>query len=393
MSGSKFSRRLCRRRISGITVLTFVRFRIFTDSDPMTDLTISLDKALALRDKGALLIDARTPAEYAEATIPGAVNVPIFDDEERARVGTLYKREGKNAAKRLAMQLVAPNIPTLVEQVESALAGRRPPVVVFCWRGGQRSRALTTFLDLAGLPARQLTGGHKAFRGHVRDFFEKGNWGRLLVLRGLTGVGKTRLLLRLRAEGYSVLDLEGLASHRGSAFGNLGLPPQPSQKSFEARLWDELRRIPSGGYALAEGESKHIGRLVLPPSVYAALQVETTLWVNASLDYRTRIILDDYPAIDHLRDGFVRPLKALRPRLGGETVDRLLGLLEGGDWETLVRELMVLYYDPLYRHTRPQRRIEIDIEPEEQGLVRLKTAIDQVLAEKRPEIRGEEAAN
>jgi tRNA 2-selenouridine synthase len=187
-----------------------------------------------------------------------------------------------------------------------------------------------------------------------------------------------------------VLDLEGLASHRGSAFGNLGLPPQPGQKSFEAHLWDELRRIPAGGYALAEGESKHIGRLVLPPQVYAALQTETTLWVNASLDYRTRIILDDYPAIDHLRAGFVRPLKALRPRLGGETVDRLLGLLERGEWEELVRDLMVLYYDPLYCHTRPQRRIEIDIEPEEQGLARLKTAIDQVLAEKKAAARHEE---
>jgi len=121
---------------------------------------------------------------------------------------------------------------------------------------------------------------------------------------------------------------------------------------------------------------------VLPPQVYEALQVETTLWVNASLDYRTRIILDDYPALDRLRASFVRPLKALRPRLGGETVDRLLGLLERGDWEALVRDLMVLYYDPLYRHTRPERRIEIDIEPEEKGIVRLKTAIDQVVAEK-----------
>jgi tRNA 2-selenouridine synthase len=349
----------------------------------MTDLSISLEKALALRDKGALLVDARTPAEYAEATIPGAVNVPIFDDEERARVGTLYKRLGKGAAKRLAVELVAPKIPAMVAQVEAALAGRRPPVVVFCWRGGMRSRALTTFLDLAGIPARQLVGGHKAFRSHVREFFERGEWGRLLVLRGLTGVGKTRLLLRLRAEGYPVLDLEGLASHRGSAFGALGLAPQPSQKSFEAHLWDELRRIPPGDYALAEGESKHIGRLVLPPQVYEALQVETTLWVNAPLDYRTRIILDDYPALDRLRASFVRPLKALRPRLGGETVDRLLGLLERGEWAALVRDLMVLYYDPLYRHTRPERRIEIDIDPEEQGIVCLKAAIDRVLADKR----------
>lgn len=357
-------------------------FASFSNSEPMTDLSISLDKALALRDKGALLIDARTPAEYAEATIPGAVNVPIFDDEERARVGTLYKEAGKSAAKRLAVELVAPRIPAMVAQVEAALAARRPPVVVFCWRGGMRSRALTTFLDLAGIPARQLSGGHKAFRGHVREFFERGEWGQLLVLRGLTGVGKTRLLLRLRAEGYPVLDLEGLANHRGSAFGNLGLPPQPGQKHFEALLWDELRRIPPGGYALAEGESKHIGRLVLPPKVYEALQTETTLWVNASLDYRTRIILDDYPALDSLRAAFVRPLKALRPRLGGETVERLLGLLERGAWESLVRDLMVLYYDPLYEHTRPADRIEIDIEPEEEGIAQLKAAIERVLAEK-----------
>jgi len=347
----------------------------------MIDLSISLEKALALRDKGALLVDARTPAEFSEATIPGAINVPIFDDEERVRVGTLYKRLGKSAAKRLAMELVAPKIPAMVTAVESALAGCRPPVVLFCWRGGMRSRALTTFLDLAGIPARQLAGGHKAFRSHVREFFEDRRWGRLLVLRGLTGVGKTRLLHRLRAEGYPVLDLEGLANHRGSAFGALGLASQPSQKCFEAKLWDELRRIPPGEFALAEGESKHIGRLVLPPQVHEALQVETTLWINASLDYRTRIILDDYPALDSLRDSFVRPLTALRPRLGGETVGRLLGLLEKGAWGELARDLMVLYYDPLYRHTRPEGRIEIDIEPEGEGIERLKAAIAKVLTE------------
>jgi tRNA 2-selenouridine synthase len=347
----------------------------------MSDLTISLDQALALRDKGALFVDARTPAEYAEATVPGAVNVPIFDDAERARVGTLYKQEGKAAAKRLGVELVAPKIPAMIARVEAALAGRRPPVVVFCWRGGMRSRALTTFLDLAGIPARQMVGGHKAFRGQVREFFETGEWGRLLVLRGLTGVGKTRLLWRLREEGYPVLDLEGMASHRGSAFGNLGLPAQPTQKAFEALLWDALRRVPPGGYALAEGESRHIGRLALPLRVYEALQTETSLWVNASLDYRVRVILDDYPARDGLKEAFARPLQALRPRLGGETTARLLELLERGEWEPLVRQLMVLYYDPLYEHTRPQRRIEVDIEPEGEGLARLKAAITRVLAE------------
>ncbi len=346
----------------------------------MSEFALSLDEALALRDRGALLVDARSPAEFAEGTIPGAVNVAIFDDAERAQVGTIYKQQGKTVARKLGVKLVAPKIPALMDAVEAALATRRPPVVVFCWRGGQRSLALTTFLNLAGIPARQLLGGHKAFRRRVVDFLEQGAWGRLLVLRGLTGVGKTRILQQLATESYPVLDLEGLANHRGSAFGALGLPPQPTQKAFEALLWDALRQIPPGAYALAEGESKHIGKLVLPPRVHAALQQETTLWLEASLEHRVRVTLQDYPALDRLKAAFVAPIRALRRNLGGDTVERLLGLLEQGAWEPLVRELMVRYYDPLYDHTKPERRIEIDLEPEAEGLARLRAAIDQVLA-------------
>ena len=342
--------------------------------------TVELAEALTLRDRGGLLVDVRSPAEHAEATIPGAVNVPLFDDEERARVGTVYTEQGAAAARLLAMDLVAPRIPAMVRAVQEARGGKAEPVTVFCWRGGLRSRAVTAFLELAEVPARQLRGGHKAFRAHVRDFLAQGCWGRLLVLRGLTGVGKTRLLAALAAEGYPVLDLEGLANHRGSAFGALGMPPQPSQKAFEASLWDALRRIAPGGYALAEGESRNIGRLILPDAVYQALQMETSLWIEASLEHRIGVILEDYPARDDLRQAFVAPLKALRRRLGGETVERLLELLETGQWHALVRELMVLYYDPLYRHTKPERRIEIDIEPPEAGLAKLKEAIARILA-------------
>ena len=344
------------------------------------ELTVSLDKALALRDQGALLIDARTPAEFVEGSIPGAVNVPIFSNAERVEVGTLYKRQGRQAARRLGVRLVAPKIPELIEQVEAAWgAVGRVPIVVFCWRGGMRSKALTSFLQLAGLPARQLTGGHKVFRAQVREFLERGEWGRLLVLRGLTGVGKTRLLGELAAEAYPVLDLEGLAGHRGSAFGGLGLAAQPTQKQFEALLWDALRRIPPEGYALAEGESRHIGRLILPLKVYEALQKETSLWIEASLDYRARVILEDYPARDALRDAFIPPIKALRRRLGGEVVERFLALLAAGEWEALARELMLRYYDPLYSHTQPGRRVVIAID-EPEGPARLRQAIAELLA-------------
>lgn len=339
------------------------------------ELTISLEEALALRDKGSLLVDARSPGEFVAGTIPGAINVAILDDAERAAIGTLYKQAGKQEARRQGVVLVAPKIPAMVEQVAAVRPPGSPPVVVFCWRGGMRSRALTQFLDLAGIPARQLDGGHKAFRGHVRAFLEEGSWGRLLVLRGLTGVGKTRLLLRLAEEGYPVVDLEGLACHRGSAFGHLGLAPQPSQQMFEALLWDALRRVAPDGYALAEGESRHIGRLVLPPRVYRALQEEVSIWVDTPLEARIRNILADYPAIEGLRGDFERPIRALKERLGKQVVDELLLLLEQGAWEVLVRELMIRYYDPLYRHTLPERRVEVVIDQPEGDIEPLRTAI------------------
>lgn len=346
----------------------------------MSDLAIPLDQALALRDRGALLVDARSPAEYAEATLPGALNVPILDDGERAAIGTLYKVEGKQAARRRGVEVIAPKIPALIEQVAAARRPGTPPAIIFCWRGGMRSQALARFLELAGIPARQLEGGHKAFRGMVRAYFERGEWGRLIVLRGLTGVGKTELLQRLAAEGRPVIDLEGLAHHRGSAFGHLGLPAQPSQQLFEARLWDALRHVAPQGYALAEGESRHIGRLILPLTVYQALQQETSIWVNASLERRVANILTDYPARDQLREDFARPLRALKERLGRQGVEAMLALLEAGDWPELTRRLMVDYYDPLYRHTLPARRIEINVDGGPDDLPRLQEAIAAALA-------------
>lgn len=340
---------------------------------------ISLEQALTLRNKGALLVDARSPGEFAEATIPGAINVPVLDNAERQEVGTLYKEVGKQQARRRGVQIVAPKIPAMIERVAALQAETSQPVVVFCWRGGMRSLALTQFLELAGVPARQLSGGHKGFRRMVLDFFEQGKWARLLVLRGLTGVGKTECLKRLANKGYPVVDLEGLANHRGSAFGNLGLPPQPGQKMFEALLWDELRKSTRDAFLLAEGESRHIGRVSLPPRVYQALQLETSIWLNAPLEARVKNILADYPAVDKLKKEFIQPIRALKDKLGKETMNRYLLLLQEGHWTELVSELMVNYYDPLYRHTLPERRIEINLEPEATFLQRIEAVIGEMV--------------
>ncbi|PLX77264.1 MAG: tRNA 2-selenouridine(34) synthase MnmH [Desulfuromonas sp.] len=343
-----------------------------------------MEQALDFRDRGALLVDVRTPAEFAEATIPGAINIPIFSNEERAEIGTMYKQVSKQDARMRGIELVAPKIPEFIRAVQAAAEGRAVPVVVFCWRGGERSRAMTSFLEFAGIPARQLEGGHKAFRRHVLEYFEKPEWGRLLVLRGMTGVGKTTLLHRLADAGYPVIDLEGLANHRGSAFGNLGLPPQPGQKMFESLVWDELRKISRDGYVLVEGESRHIGRVALPKNLHDAMQVETSIWLNLDLDRRVECILDDYPARDDLRDAFEPPIRALKERLGKQRVEEMLALLHDGQWQQLVRELMVDYYDTLYRHTFPEQRIELEVDPETGTLAPLEEAIRTILEDGRP---------
>jgi len=344
--------------------------------------TIELENALALRRKGALLVDVRTPDEFAETTIPGAINVPLFSNEERALVGTLYKQEGKMVARKRGVELVAPKIPALIEQVESAYREATGPVIVFCWRGGMRSLAMTSFLNLVGIPARQLIGGHKAFRRHVCAYFERETWPPIYVVRGLTGVGKTRVLHQLQQRRYPVVDLEGLANHRGSAFGALGLPPQPTQKLFEAQLWDRLDQLAGAEYLLTEGESLHIGRLQVPKTFHRAMQQQPSLWLSASLEMRTRIILEEYPALDQLREQFARPIHALKEKLGKKTVEEFLALLDNGDWKTLVRELMVRYYDPLYLHTQPEQRVEIDLEPFPAGVNRVAEALERLVQNK-----------
>ncbi|MBN2644578.1 MAG: tRNA 2-selenouridine(34) synthase MnmH [Desulfuromonadaceae bacterium] len=340
---------------------------------------IDIDSALELRDKGAVLIDVRSPSEFADSTIPGAINLPLFDDAQRAEIGVIHKEQSAQAARLRGMQIASPRLPELIEQANGLFQQTRQRLVVFCWRGGSRSQAMTAFLQLCGLPAFQLRGGHKAFRQKVLDFFQLGQWGRLLVLRGLTGAGKTRILQQLQHQQLKVIDLEGLANHRGSAFGAIGLDLQPSQKQFEALLWDELRHIGPDQWALTEGESRHIGRLILPLRVYQALQLETTLWLETSLENRIRIIAEDYDISNQPPDAFVPPINALKQRLGHTRVNELLQMLHHRDWHELIRALMEDYYDPLYAHTKPDNRIEISIDPFASEQPQLRAAIDRVL--------------
>ncbi|NLF96330.1 MAG: tRNA 2-selenouridine(34) synthase MnmH [Candidatus Riflebacteria bacterium] len=340
---------------------------------------IDIKKALELQRRGALMVDVRSPTEYAETTIPGAINVPIFDNAERAEIGTIYSKIGQREARRRAIELVSPKIPQILKEIDDAREPGSPPAIIFCWRGGARSLAITSFLDLAGIPALQLSGGHKAFRRHINNFFAETDFAKMLVVRGPTGVGKTQLLRRLIDENFPVVDLEGLANHRGSAFGALGLGNQPSQKMFEATLWQRLGQLHSNEYLLTEGESKHIGRLVIPERLHQAMLAGSSIWVEAPLEYRIQVILQDYPARDSMAEAFKPAISALKERLGKQVVAELLSLLGQRDWPELIRRLLVDYYDPLYLHTRPDHPVCVSITSLEDGVKKLKQAVSQLL--------------
>lgn len=298
-----------------------------------------------------LVVDVRTPLEYGEDQIPGAVNVPLLTNEERVEIGTLYKQQGPHVARVRGLEITAPRLPAIVAEIAAAAHGR--PVLVYCWRGGLRSRTVTAVLELTGYQASQLRGGYKSYRNHVIGYFESFQPpGPLVVLHGLTGIGKTTFLHRLREHGFgAVVDLEGLAVHRGSAFGMLGLEQHLSQKQFESLLWDEFRRMTPGTPVILEGESRRIGRVALPGDLYEKMRDGFKVWCEASLETRVSRLLQDYGREEY-REEIVAALDRIRKKLGGEKYRELQGCLERWELEAFVRELCVSYYDRTYYKVR-----------------------------------------
>ncbi len=317
-------------------------------------------------------IDVRSPAEFAIDHVPGAVNLPVLDDGERARVGTLYVKSAFDARK-LGAAIVARNIAAMLDlALFDEPRDWRP--LVYCWRGGQRSRALAHVLNEIGWRAVTLDGGYRAYRRHVvariasapRDF-------RFVVVCGLTGSGKSRFLAALRDAGAQTLDLEGLACHRGSLLGNLPGDPQPSQKAFESRLLAELETLDPSRAVFIESESRRIGSLQVPAALLESMRRGETLVLSTPRALRVALLKDEYrhylgdPA--RLADS-LSPLTAL---VGKAAITRWNAMAVGGDWDALIGELLEHHYDPLYersleRHfsaASPARTLDVrDIAPE-----------------------------
>ena len=298
------------------------------------------------------IIDVRSPAEFAEDHMPGAVNCPVLSNEERARVGTIYKQESPFAAKKLGAALVARHI---AEHIETRFLERprewRP--LVYCWRGGKRSGAMGHVLRQIGWPACTLEGGYKSWRRHVvAELAELPRRFSLRVVTGATGSGKSRLLEALSAQGAQVLDLEALAAHKGSVLGGLPDEVQPSQKMFESRLLAVLRGLTSAEPVFVEAESRRIGRLQVPDALLETMRASPCLVIEASDAARVAFLIGDY---DHfLADpaSLKEKLDCLRELQSGETLAHWQALIDARDWPGLVAELLEKHYDPLYRRSQ-----------------------------------------
>ena len=298
------------------------------------------------------IIDARSPSEFALDHIPGAVNCPVLDDEERRIVGTIYKQTGAFEARRAGGAMVAANLARhLREQWADKPADWRP--MVYCWRGGLRSGSMVNWMRLVGWDARQLASGYKAFRHHVLEIIETVVPRlQLLVICGATGSAKTRVLEALAARGEQVLDLEHFASHKGSLLGGLPGVPQPSQKRFETLIATALEGLDLSRPLYIEGESARIGRVALPVPLVTRMRAAHCIEVEATPEARLDYLLRDYAYLADDRAGLAETLGRLKEMQGKETVQRWQAWAEAGDLPPLFAELMALHYDPHYKRSQ-----------------------------------------
>jgi tRNA 2-selenouridine synthase len=311
---------------------------------------IEWEKLIELRDrKDVVLVDVRSPSEYEDATIPGSLNIPLFDDRERAEVGTLYAQVGVQAAKERGLEIVSAKLPAFVKSF-AQLPGDK---AVFCWRGGMRSRTTATVLGLMGIRALRLVGGYRAYRRWVVDSLANLSFKpKAFVLHGHTGTGKTAVLKALKERGHPVLDLEAMAGHRGSIFGHIGLKAN-NQKTFDALLLDELLRYRNAPYVLFEAESSRIGKVTLPQPFVDVKDKGHQIWLEVPTEVRIRNILEDYRPWEN-QSACLEAFRRIKSRIHTPVAAETEACLMEGKFDRAVELLLLYYYDPRYTHTSEQ---------------------------------------
>ncbi len=295
------------------------------------------------------IIDVRSPGEFEQAHIPGAVNIPLFDNDERAQVGTKYKQAGKEAAVLLGLELIGPKLADFVRKARKLNPTGRQ-LLVHCWRGGMRSGSMAWLLNTAGLETSTLMGGYKAYRNAVLDGVAQPY--SLIILGGKTGSGKTDVLQELARLGEQVIDLEGLANHKGSSYGAIGQMPQPRTEQFENSLYSVLRHLNPARPVWVEDESRNIGTCFIPGAFYTQMRAAPVLYLDLPKAMRVARLVRDYTGIDHAL--LVEATKRIERRLGGKGTSDALTALASHDYAT-VADLTLDYYDKAYLHGLSQR--------------------------------------
>ena len=310
--------------------------------------TLTINDVVERLDRFDSIIDARSPSEFENDHLPGAISAPVLSDEERARVGTIYKQQSSFDAKRIGAALVARNIAAHVENLFASKPRNWSPLV-YCWRGGNRSSALALVLSRIGWQSRVLEGGYKAFRTRViSDLEEFPRRFSFRVIAGRTGCGKSLILAELARRGAQVLDLEAIASHRGSVLGRMPGEEQPGQKRFETLLWQALRGFDPGQPVYVESESRRIGVCHVPETLMQSIRQGSCITVEASVETRVALLQREYRHFIEDPARLQEQLTRLTEIHGHATLGRWREWAGHGDWDNLVTDLLVAHYDPSY---------------------------------------------
>ncbi len=295
------------------------------------------------------ILDVRSPGEYAHAHVPGAINMPLFDDAERAQVGTKYKQAGRDQAVLLGLEMVGPKLAGFVRQTRK-LTPPGKDVLVHCWRGGMRSGSMAWLLNTAGFRAETLEGGYKAYRNTVLESLAEPR--NLLILGGKTGSGKTDVLKQLAAQGEQIIDLEGLAHHKGSSYGAIGQLPQPTSEQFENLVYDQWRQLDPDQRIWLEDESRNVGSCYIAPPLWKQMRAAPVAFLDVPKQIRISRLVQEYTGIDHAL--LVEATQRIEKRLGGLALKQALAALAENDYAT-VADLTLVYYDKAYLHGLSQR--------------------------------------
>lgn len=293
------------------------------------------------------VLDVRSPSEYARGNLPGSRNLPLFDDQQRAAIGTLYKNSGTYLAVLKGLELAGQKQARLVQEAYQQATNKQ--LLMYCWRGGMRSMSLAQVTQLTGIEVSLLQGGYKSFRTYARSFFER-PWN-FVVLSGLTGSGKTSLLIELKKMGQQVLDLESLANHRGSAFGGIDQAPQPTTEQFENHLFAELVSFDPQKIIWIEDESNRIGKVVVPRQLFTQLRNAPAIFLELDRQQRVQNLLADY-GMAKLTD-LHQAIDRIKKRMDGLQYRAAIEALSRGDLPT-VANIVLDYYDKRYLTALPK---------------------------------------